>query len=254
MNQEYFLNRWKLWFQSSQTIGYSVPYFPTMLAPIPHLRYVQFIMVNSYYISLPVLRRYGTGDYYSFWSICLLSIDWLIMLMIMIIEYNENNDKCLIPIAIRCGAYEIGQWVLSSAIAAGPTVFAQLPWCQTGRPSYPPAPSLIHSLNTYDLFQFRYGHVVVVVVATTGSWRIVWCTRRWMGWGHCWRGGAWCGAIAVTFGLVTRRCRWRHWAGQCWAILWIAIGRQTWGETQRFCPLCQAAHHRVFVCVRVDWN
>lgn len=122
--------------------------------------------------------------------------------------------------------------------------------CQTGKPSY----TLF--LNTYDLFQFRYGHVVVVVVvgATAWSWWIVWGTRRWMGWGHCRWGGARCGAIAVTFGFVARRCRGRHWAGQCWAILWIAIGRQTWGETQRFGPLCQAAHHRVCVCVSIETN
>lgn len=140
---------------------------------------------------------------------------------------------------------EMGQWALS---ATGHTV------CTAAFRTKQENPHTLF-LNTYDLFQFRYGHVVVVVVgATARCWRIVWGTRGWMGWGHCRWGGARCGAIAVTFGFVARRCRGRHWAGQCWAILWIAIGRQTWGETQRFGPLCQAAHHRVCVCVSIETN
>lgn len=65
-------------------------------------------------------------------------------------------------------------------------------------------------LHTYDLFQFRYGHIVVVVAAR--RWRIVW-SSWWMGWGYCrWR-GAWCGTIVVTLGFVPGRCWGRHWAG-----------------------------------------
>lgn len=141
---------------------------------------------------------------------------------------------------------ELGQWALSAVADCLCSCLGR-----TGSGTDPLSPchtlsySLCNSNKTYDLFQFCDGHIVHVVVVAW-CWWIMWSSRR-MRWGYGRRGAARCGAVAMTFGLVTGR-RWRrHRTGQSWAILGIAIGRQTWGKTQRFGPLCQTAYHFVFV-------
>lgn len=99
-------------------------------------------------------------------------------------------------------------------------------------------------LSTYNLFQLRDGHVVIVI-ATRSGWAVGGRVRG----GHRRGGGARCGTVsAATAGrLVAGRSGWWHRTGQSGAVLGVAIRRKTRGEAQRLRPLGQTANHIVYL-------